>query len=494
MKLPHLAFLFLAVVLALGMTPPSAAQEIRLAAPAPPGTAQRILADRFKELLEASSEGLFTVVINPDGMSTKESEAFEQVRTGALQMGVIAASTIEPANPITRVLAFPYLFRSEQQADAVLDGQLGATILRDLETVGCKGLGIAEGGFKHLTNDIRPVRTVDDLKGLKIRVMASPLQTAFWIALGALPTPRSWPIYADMEWGRIDGQDSPLRIVEAYGFHEVQKYLSLTRHAYVAYLTLASLKWWDTLSQHDQELIQTAMSEASRLQRREQRARDEARLIALAGKGMVIERNPDLASFRAKAAGMQEMPFFREPRVQVLLTRMLAAAGSLPDPAPAAPAPAVPTGEMRPAAEQAASPSVDLQPRLEQPATIPGPSTRDEQPAPLQPPPQDRPTGQATGEAAPTLPGAATQPQAQASPSDKPARIIHPGTGGENAPPPIIEERIPSAEAPADQPAAGQPELEPAQAGNPPIVEERIPAPEAAPATQAPQPRQQPVF
>ena len=104
MKLPHLAFLFLAVVLALGMTPPSAAQEIRLAAPAPPGTAQRILADRFKELLEARSEGLFTVVINPDGMSTKESEAFEQVRTGALQMGVIAASTIEPANPISTSL------------------------------------------------------------------------------------------------------------------------------------------------------------------------------------------------------------------------------------------------------------------------------------------------------------------------------------------------------------------------------------------------------
>ena len=495
MKLPRLAFLLLTLV--LGLNAPSLAQEIRLAAPAPPGTAQRILADRFKELLEARSEGLFTVVINPDGMSTKESEAFEQVRTGALQMGVIAASTIEPANPIARVLAFPYLFRSEQQADAVLDGQLGATILRDLETVGCKGLGFAEGGFKHLTNDVRPVRTAEDLKGLKIRVMASPLQTAFWIALGALPTPRSWPIYGDMEWGRIDGQDSPLRIVEAYGFHEVQKYLSLTRHAYVAYLNLASLKWWDTLSLHDQELIQTAMTEASRMQRREQRARDEARLIALAGKGMVIERNPDLASFRAKAAGMQEMPFFREPRVQVLLTRMLAAAGSLPDPAPVAPAPAVPAGEMRPTADLPAPPSVDAQPRGEQPATVPDRTTMGEQPAPVQPPPQGRPSGQAaTGEAAPTLPAAAPQrqPQAETTPSDTPARIIHQGAGGENAPPPIIEERIPAAEAPANPPDTDQPESAPAQEGDPPIVEERIPAPESTPATQTPQPRQQPAF
>lgn len=334
MKHPRLALLLLLAAFALPEG--SAAEVIKLAAPAPPGTAQRLLAERFKEQIEARSEGLYTVVINPEDMSPKEAEAFEQLQTGSIQMGVIAATTVEKVNPVTRVLSFPYLFRSEQQVDAILDGPLGSTILRDMETVGCKGLGFSEGGFKHLTNDIRPIKTAEDLKDLKIRVVASPLQTAFWISLGATPTPRPWPIYADMEWGRIDGQDSTLRIIEVYGFHEVQKHLSLTRHGYVAYLNLASLKWWATLSLHDQEMIRDAMAEAARLQRREQRASDETRLIALAGKGMAIERYPDLASFRAKAAGMQEMAFFREPKVQVLLTRMLAAADALPDPQPVA--------------------------------------------------------------------------------------------------------------------------------------------------------------
>lgn len=467
MKFPCLVALLL-VVFSLPLAP--MAQEIRLAAPAPAGTAQRVLAERFKELLEARSAGLFTVVINPESMSTKESEAFEQLRSGALDMGVIAAATVEAVSPVTRVLAFPYLFRSEQQADMVLDGPLGEAILRDLETVGCKGLGFTEGGFKHLTNDVRPVKTVDDLKGLKIRVMASPLQTGFWIALGALPTPRSWPIYADMEWGRIDGQDSPLRIIEAYGFYEVQHYLSLTRHAYVAYLNLASINWWQRLSLHDQELIQAAMTEAAILQRRDQRARDEARLIALAGKGMEIERYPDLASFRAKAAVMQEMPFFREPRVQTLLTRMLAAAGSLPDPAPA------PVRELTPpaGAEPASGiegVTVDRPGSAEESNATPGqpesassgvsvPDAQSAPQTPIQSPPQDHVNGPAL---------------------EPPARIIHPGTGGGSDQPAIIEERIPPAPASASPPVTTPQAAAPIQREDQPTAEEPDPSPQTTP-------------
>ncbi|NLB06311.1 MAG: TRAP transporter substrate-binding protein DctP [Desulfobulbaceae bacterium] len=246
MRTRPLILLLVLALLAVAAAAP--AGEIRFAALARPGTAQYTLALKFKELVEARSAGRYTVTIDPAGTPARESEVLEQLRSGGLHVAVIAAAALENLLPTTRVLSFPFLFATGEQADQVLDGPLGAAILRDAETIGCRGLGFTEGGFRHLSNSIRPVRTADDVRGLKIRVTAAPVQTAFWSALGAKPTPGPWPSYADLEAGVLEGQDNPLRIVEAYGFDEVQPYLSLTRHAYIAYLNLAALSWCSTLS------------------------------------------------------------------------------------------------------------------------------------------------------------------------------------------------------------------------------------------------------
>lgn len=304
----------------------AAAQEIKLATFARPGAPQRIVAEKFKELLEAESAGKFTVHIDPAGLGTKESEIIAAIQTNTLQMGILTSNAFDTLDPIVRVISFPFLFQRERQAATILDGPLGAAVFRDLETIGCKGLAYSEVGFRNLSNNIRPVKTPDDLNGLKIRVRSAVLPTASWLALGANPTPISWPIYSELEQGIVDGQESPLWIMETYSFFEVQKYLTLTRHSYVALMDVASLKWWETLSRQDQEMMQTAMMQAAVYQRRDQRSKEASRLTLFKEKGMVIEEHPDIETFRNKTVGLKEMALYREPRVRVLLAQMQEAA------------------------------------------------------------------------------------------------------------------------------------------------------------------------
>lgn len=331
-----LAFALIALLLSCRLAT-AAVQEIVLLTLAKPGSPQRVVADAFKELLERQAGDSFLVLIDPAGLRSGEAKAVEEVQTNGAQMAVLPAPAFERFDPIVRVVAFPFLFRDEQQAATILDGPLGGAILRDIETIGCKGLAFAEGGFRHLSNNIRPVKTLDDLKGLNIRTPSSPINTALWLTLGASPTPRPWPIYAELEQGLIEGQESPLWLIEKYSLHTVQRHLSLTRHSYTAHLAVASLKWWNTLTPTDQARLQAAMTEATARQRLAQRSQEAARLTLFAQQGMAIEAQPDIETFRARTAELKEMADYREPRLQALLTKMQEAA-LLPAPDQAQPA------------------------------------------------------------------------------------------------------------------------------------------------------------
>lgn len=469
--------ILLLVIALLAVAAAAPAGEIRFAALARPGTAQYTLAWKFKELVEARSAGRYTVTIDPAGTPARESEVLEQLRNGGLHVAVIGAAALENLLPTTRALSFPFLFATGEQADQVLDGPLGAAILRDAETIGCRGLGFTEGGFRHLTNSIRPVRTADDVRGLKIRVTAAPVQTAFWSALGAKPTPGPWPIYADLEAGVLEGQDNPLRIVEAYGFDEVQPYLSLTRHAYIAYLNLAALSWWSTLSPEDQQLLQAAMLEAARFQRLDQRVRDAARVPVLRGRGMQVEESPDRASFQARSAGLRDLLYFRDPRVQTLLARMQEAAQIPAPPATMEPAgPAVvapPADEVSPEVDTAAPPMA-VEPAPPAPDTLPADTPPAVDPLPVEPAPAaaapSRPTAPAPEPpvvVAPDPPAAVAPPQPPVPPT-VPERIVHPGRDSEGGAAPIIEERIPPSPAPAPPPALTPPPGDPVALPEPP--------------------------
>jgi tripartite ATP-independent transporter DctP family solute receptor len=299
--------------------------EIKLGLVTKPGSAQNIVADKFKELIEQRSNGDITVQIFHSAALGNETEILQQIQMDTIQMGIITGGPFDTFDPIVRVINYPFLFKSNEQADEILDGPLGAEILKSLEGSGFKGLCFSENGFRNLTNSKRPVKTPDDIKGLKIRVMDSAMHKAIWQTLGANPTPMPWPIYTELEQGVIDGQENPLWVIEVYSLYEIQKYMSMTRHVYSPHIDVASLNWWNSLDADTQDLIQKTIYEAALFQRQDNRSQDAARLELLKEKGMEIEENPDVDAFRAKVAGLKDMEMFADPKVKALLEKMLEA-------------------------------------------------------------------------------------------------------------------------------------------------------------------------
>ena len=299
--------------------------NIKLGVVTKPGSAQNIVAEKFKQLIEKRSNGKIKVHIYHSASLGNETEILQQVQMNTVQMAIITGGPFDTFDPMVRVINYPFLFKDNAQADKILDGPLGAEILKSLESSGFKGLCYSENGFRNLTNNKRPVRTPEDVKGLKIRVMASAIHKAIWQALGANPTPMPWPIYTELEQGVIDGQENPLWVMEVYKFYEIQKYMTLTRHVYSFHIDVASLKWWKTLDADTRNMIKKAIYEAAVYQRHENRSKNAERLAFLKAKGMQVVEHPDVAAFRAKVANLKNMDLYSAPKVKAMLEKMLAA-------------------------------------------------------------------------------------------------------------------------------------------------------------------------
>lgn len=302
-----------------------ATTKIKLGVVTKPGSAQNIVAEKFKQLIKDRSKGAYEVKIFHSASLGNETEILQQIQMNTIQMAVITGGPFDTFNPIARVINYPFLFKNNAQVDEILDGPLGKEILTSLESSGFKGLSYSENGFRNLTNNKKPINRPDDIKGLKVRVMSSAIHQAIWKALGANPTPMPWPIYTELEQGVIDGQENPLWVMEVYKFYEIQKYLSLTRHVYSYHIDVASLKWWETLEQKDQDMIQQAMYEAATFGRQDNRSKDAARLALLKEKGMKVIENPNIEAFRAKVANLKEMDLYQDPEVKAMLSKMIEA-------------------------------------------------------------------------------------------------------------------------------------------------------------------------
>jgi len=303
----------------------SGAMTIKLGVVTKPGSAQNIVAEKFKALMEERSGGEVAVKIYHSKSIGNETEILQQIQMNTVQMGIITVGPFDTFDPIVRVVNYPFLFKNNEQADAILDGPLGQEILTSLESSGFKGLCFSENGFRNLTNNKRAVRVPDDVDGLKIRVMSSALHKTIWQTLGANPTPMPWPIYTELEQGVIDGQENPLWVMQEYKFYEIQKYMTLTRHVYSPHIDVASLRWWNTIDAPTQAMILKAIREAADYQRKDNREKDAARLAYLKEKGMEVEESPDLGAFRTKLVSLQSNAIYSDPRVNDLLRRMLEA-------------------------------------------------------------------------------------------------------------------------------------------------------------------------
>ncbi len=298
---------------------------IKLAVITKPGSVQSICAEKFRKLLESRS-GCKVRLYQGASLGT-ETDILRKIQANDIQMGVITSAVFDAFLPDVRVLDYPFLFESYDQADRVLGGAPGQELLRRLEKAGFKGLAYSENGFRDLTNDRRPVNKVEDLAGLKIRVMESALHRELWKMLGADPVSLGWPdVAAAMNQKTIDGQENPLSVIWSYKLYKRQTYLSLTRHVYSPHLNVANLKWFNGLPEADQKLIRHCMQEAASYQKQWNRRNMAFFLARLKKNGMIVDESPDTASFRNRVADIQSLPLYQDQDTQELLKQFLAAA------------------------------------------------------------------------------------------------------------------------------------------------------------------------
>src|SRR3989344_1904279 len=225
------------------------------------------------------------------------------LRGGTLEMTIPHSSTLMSLIKPFGVLNLPLTFNTEAEADALLDGPFGQKLLAMLPDKGLIGLGFWENGFRHVTNSRRPINTADDLAGLKLRVIQSPLFLDTFNALGTNATPMPFTeLYTAMEQKAVDGQENPPATILASKFYEVQKHLVLSRHMYSAWVLLISKKTWDGLSADERKIVQEAAREATLFERKTIRAFSETALGELKKAGMQITELPaaEQAKLRTK--------------------------------------------------------------------------------------------------------------------------------------------------------------------------------------------------
>ncbi|CAM5785825.1 TRAP transporter substrate-binding protein [Castellaniella caeni] len=256
---------------------------------------------KFVELVKAKSHG--EIVIKPyySGALGDDVKVTSALQGGTIEFTVPQTTTLTGMVKAYEILDFPFLFKNDAQADKVLDGPVGQRLLDLLPAHGLVGLAYWENGFFNATNSKRPIEKVEDFDGLKFRSIQAKITQETIKALGANPVPLAVPeLYTALETRTIDGQGTPNAVIAALKLYEVQKYLSITRHSYGAFIPLASKVFWDKLTPEQQKIIKDSALEARVYQRQVARAQSQSAKDMMVKHGMQVNEVSDAEHERMK--------------------------------------------------------------------------------------------------------------------------------------------------------------------------------------------------
>lgn len=224
-----------------------------------------------------------------DGALGNDLTATQQVRTGSLEMVLTSTAPLTSIVPALGVFDLPFLFNNEKEADQLLDGKVGDWFAAKLPAVGAVNLAYWENGFRHTTNSRHPITKLEDFQGVKMRVMQNNIFLDTFKTLGSNAVPMAFSeVYSALETRTVDGQENPFMNIENMKFYEVQKYLTLTKHAYSPTLVLFSKKIWDTLSPQEQGVLKECAVEGRAEQRRANREAEARSVANLRSRGMQV--------------------------------------------------------------------------------------------------------------------------------------------------------------------------------------------------------------
>lgn len=240
----------------------------KLATQTTAGTATFDASQKFAELVKQKSGGKMTVKVFGGGTLGKDVAVVSAMQGGTIEFCVMNTSLLAGVAKETGILDFPFVFANEKEAYAVLDGPFGRKLHATLEPKGIIGLSYWEQGFRQIHTGKKPVTTADDIKGMKIRVIETPIYLDFMNALGANAVPLPYPeLYTALEQKAIDGGTQPVTNVVNAKLYEVQKYLTISNHMYSPQSIIVGKPAWDKLSADEKGVIQAAADEARDFQR-----------------------------------------------------------------------------------------------------------------------------------------------------------------------------------------------------------------------------------
>ena len=222
--------------------------------------------EKFAELVSQKSGGKITVRPFPGGTLGPDLQVVSAMQGGTIDLNVMNASLLAGNVKEMAVLDFPYLFDNAAEADAVIDGAIGKKLIDKLPAKGLVGLAYWDLGFREMHTRSKPVAKADDLRGLKMRVIPTPIYVDFMNATGANAVPMPFTeTYTALEQGAIDGMTNPLLNIPDGKYNEVSKHLTLTNHMYTPQIVIASKRTWDKLSEEERKILQVGGHRDNRL-------------------------------------------------------------------------------------------------------------------------------------------------------------------------------------------------------------------------------------
>jgi tripartite ATP-independent transporter DctP family solute receptor len=250
---------------------------------------------KFKELVEKYTNSAITVEIYPGGQLGADLSSIQQLQSGVLEATLSSTAPAASIVPELNLFDLPFLFKDQKTAETVLNGPAGQSLLDKMPDKGIIGLAFWDyGGFRELTNSKHPIKTMEDLKGLKLRVLQNSVHIDFWKALGANPTPMSFDqLFNALQQHVIDAQENPIPLINDQKYFEVQKYLTLTNHVYTPFLFMVSKIWYEGLTEEQQKALKKAAQEAGQYDLQLNQQQQETVINSLKQHGMQFDSISD---------------------------------------------------------------------------------------------------------------------------------------------------------------------------------------------------------
>ena len=267
-----------------------------------PGHPSVMGAEKWAELLKEKSGGKLTLKVFPNGVLGGDVQVLSAVQGATIDFTAMNSGILQSQVKEFAIFDFPFMFENGKEADPILDGAFGKKLADLTPAKGLYNLAFWELGFRNMTNSKRAISKADDIAGLKMRVIQSPIYIDTFNALGAnaVPMPIT-EVYTAMEQKIIDGHENPFSVVETSKFYEVQKFLTVSNHIYNPQSVLASKKKWDALTKDEQAVLASTLAEATKWQRENSRKLAENSLANLK-KTMTVTELPaeEIAKIRVK--------------------------------------------------------------------------------------------------------------------------------------------------------------------------------------------------